>query len=273
MTEDINQNTADNPTGENGFVSPFEQLSINLDNYFNSDDFREGIQPGNLNPFSQAPSGSAPSGDAPSGSGNPFGGNPFEFNPLGGEEQSEEDSDNQSNPIRDGNRFYRNDSNSTDESMIINENPFGDINTDIDTDNLFADFDNLSESFSNSFEAGFAQYQSFSEAFNNLETGTDTEGTDTEGDELAPFNNFLNTLSESDIELPSGSPIDNLDEFSDLASGFSELAASNAETFIETFSEVDFSGISGNPFSEGNPFLSEDNPLTEILATEDNSAI
>ncbi|MEO1184995.1 MAG: hypothetical protein AAFX46_09950 [Cyanobacteria bacterium J06636_27] len=276
MAEDTNQNAADNPMGEGGFLSPFEQLSINLDNYFNSDDFREGIQPGNLNPFSQAPSGEAPSGEAPSGSGNPFGGNPFEFNPLGSEEESEEDADNQGNRMMGANRFYRNDSNSTEESMTISENPFGDIDIDIvidtdsDTDNLFPDFENLSESFSDSLESGQARYQSFSEAFNNLEAATDT--TDTQGDELAPFTNFLNTLSESDIELPSGSPINNLDEFSDLASGFSELAVSNAETFIEAFSEVEFNGISGNPFSEGNPFLSEDNPLTEILATEDSSA-
>ncbi|MDY6897983.1 MAG: hypothetical protein SWZ49_07860 [Cyanobacteriota bacterium] len=271
MAEDTNQNTAENLMGEGGFASPFEQLSINLDNYFNSDDFREGIQPGNLNPFSQAPSEEVSSGgEAPSGSGNPFGGNPFEFNPIGGE-QSEEDGDNQSNPIMGDYGSYRNDSNSTDESLIISENPFGDI----DTDTLFpaAEIDDLSESFSDSFEAGQARYESFREVFNSLETGTDTEGTDTEGDELAPFTSFLNTLSESEIELPSGSPIDNLDEFSDLASGFSELATSNAENFIEVFSEVEFSGISGNPFSEGNPFLSEDNPLTEILATEDSSAI
>ncbi|MEO0688420.1 MAG: hypothetical protein AAFY76_25995 [Cyanobacteria bacterium J06649_11] len=271
MAEDTNQDTANSLMGEGGFASPFEQLSINLDNYFNSDDFREGIQPGNLNPFSQAPSGSAPSSDASSGSGNPFAGNPFEFNPLGSEEQSEQDSDNQSNRRMGSYRFYRNDSDSTDESMTNSENPFGDIDividTDSDTDNLFPDFENLSESFSDSLESGQARYQSFSEAFNNLEAATDTEG-----DELAPFTNFLNTLSESDIELPSESPIDNLDEFSDLASGFSGLAASNAETFIETFSEVDFSGISGNPFSDGNPFLSEDNPLTEILAAEDSSA-
>jgi hypothetical protein len=271
MAEDTNQNTADNPMGEGGFVSPFEQLSINLDNYFNSEDFREGIQPGNLNPFSQAPSGEVSSGgEAPSESGNPFGGNPFEFNPIGGE-QSEENSDNQRNTRMDSYGSYRNDSNSTDESLIISENPFGDI----DTDTLFAaaDFDDLSESFSDSFEAGQARYESFSEVFNSLETGTDTEGTDSEGDELAPFTSFLNTLSESDIELPSESPIDNLEEFSDLASGFSELSTSNAETFIEAFSDVDFTGGSGNPFSEGNPFLSEDNPLTEILATEDSSAI
>ena len=278
MAEDTNQNTANSSMGEGGFVSPFEQLSINLDNYFNSDDFREGIQPGNLNPFSQAPSGSAPSGDAPSGSGNPFGGNPFEFNPLGGEEQSGEDSDSQSNPIMGNSRFYRNDSNRTDESMTISENPFGDIDividtdtdTDTDTDSLFAaaQIENLSETFSDSFEAGFAQYQSFSELFNDLEASTDTQG-----DELAPigFSNFLNTLSESDIELPSGSPINNLDEFSDLASSFSGLAASNAETFIEAFSDVDFTGGSGNPFSDGNPFLSDDNPLTEILVTVDSS--
>ena len=272
MTENINQNAPNNSMGEGGFMSPFEQLSINLDDYFNSDDFREGIQPGNLNPFSQAPSGGTSSGsNALSESGNPFGGNPFEFNPLGSE-QSEQDSDNQSNLRMGSYRFYRNDSDSTDESIAISENPFGDIDlvidTDSDTDNLFPDFDNLSESFSDSLETGQNRYESFIEVFNSLETDTDTEG-----DELAPFTNFLSTLSESDIELPSESPIDNLDEFSDLASGFSELAASNAETFIETFSEVDFSGISGNPFSEGNPFLSEDNPLTEILATEDNSTI
>ncbi|MEO1763424.1 MAG: hypothetical protein AAFR83_15965, partial [Cyanobacteria bacterium J06629_18] len=178
MAEDTNQNAADNPMGEGGFLSPFEQLSINLDNYFNSDDFREGIQPGNLNPFSQAPSGSAPSGEAPSGSGNPFGGNPFEFNPLGSEEESEEDADNQGNRMMGANRFYRNDSNSTEESMTISENPFGDI----DSDSLFDDFDNLSESFSDSFEIGQARYESFSEVFNSLETATDTEGTDTEGD-------------------------------------------------------------------------------------------
>ncbi|MBV6628267.1 MAG: hypothetical protein KI793_36000 [Rivularia sp. (in: Bacteria)] len=265
MAEDTNQNTTDTPMSEGGFVSPFEQLSINLENYFNSEDFREGKQPGNLNPFSQAPSGGAASGDdAPSESGNPFGGNPFEFNPLGGEENSEEDSDNQGNPMMGAYGSYRNDSNRTDESMTTSQNPFGDI----DTDNLSAEFDNLSESFLDSFEAGFAQYQSFSEAFNDLEASTDIEG-----DELAPFTNFLDTLAESDIELPSGSPITDVSQLSDLASGFSELAASNAETFIEAFSDVDFTGGSGNPFSEGNPFLSEDNPLTEIFATEDSSTI
>ena len=172
MSEDTNQNTPENLMGEGGFASPFEQLSINLDNYFNSDDFREGRQPGNLNPFSQAPSGEASSGgDAPSGSGNPFSGNPFEFNPLASEEQSEQDVNNQSNEMTSAYRFYRNDSDSTDESMTNSENPFGDIDividTDSDTDNLFPDFENLSESFSDSLESGQARYQSFSEAFNN----------------------------------------------------------------------------------------------------------
>lgn len=272
MAEHTNQNATENPMGGSGFVSPFEQLSINLDNYFNSDDFREGKQPGNLNPFSQPPSGGAASG----GGGNPFGGNPFEFNPLGGEENSQEDdSDNQDNPMMGGYDSYRNDSDNTDEPLIVGENPFGDINTDIDSDNLFANLENLSESFSDNFEAGKAQYESFSELFNNLEASTDTQG-----DELAPFTNFLNTLSESDIELPSDSSITDLSQLSDLASSFSQLSTSNVEAFIETFSGVDFTGGSGNPFSEGNPFAGENNPFTgegnpftEIFAVDSDSAV
>ncbi len=264
MAEDTNQNATDNPMGESGFISPFDQLSINLDNYFNSDDFKEGKQPGNLNPFSQAPSGGAPSGGgAPSDDGNPFGGNPFEFDPLGSEEKSEEeDSDDTDNPMMGGYDSYRNDNDSddTDEPMIVAENPFADVkDADIDSDNLFADFDNLSESFSDNFEAGKAQYESFSELFNNFETSE--ASTDTQGDELAPFTNFLTTLSESDIELPEDSSITNISELSDLASSFSKLGTSNAEAFIETFSDVDFTGGSGNPFSEGNPFAGEGNPL------------
>ncbi len=273
MAEDTNQNATDNPMGESGFISPFDQLSINLDNYFNSDDFKEGKQPGNLNPFSQPSSGGAASGGgAPSDDGNPFGGNPFEFSPLGGEEKSEEDdSDDTDNPMMGGYDSYRNDSDDTDEPMIVGENPFGDINTDVDSDNLFADFDNLSESFSDTFEAGKAQYESFSELFNNFEVSE--ASTDTQGDELAPFTNFLNTLSESDIELPEDSSISNLSEFSDLASSFSELSTSNAEAFIETFADVDFTGGSGNPFSESNPFAGEGNPFTEIFAVDSDSAV
>ncbi len=291
MAEDTNQNATDNPMGGggespmggSGFMSPFDQLTINLDNYFNSDDFKEGKQPGNLNPFSEAPSGGAPSdGGAPSEGGNPFGGNPFEFDPLGSEENSEEDSDNQDNPMMGGYDSYRNDSDDTDEPMIVGDNPFGDVkDADIDSDNLFADFDNLSESFSENLETGKAQYESFSELFNNFEASE--AGTDTEGDELAPFTNFLNTLSESDIELPEDSSIPNFSELSDLASSFSQLGTSNAEAFIEEFSDVDFTGGSGNPFSEGNPFIGEGNPfagegnpftqITEIFAVDSDSAV
>jgi hypothetical protein len=278
MAEDTNQNATENPMGGGGFVSPFEQLSINLDNYFNSDDFKEGNQPGNLNPFSQPPSGGAPSGDgAPSEGGNPFGGNPFEFNPLGGEENTQEESINQDNPMMSGYDSYRNDSDNTDEPLIVGENPFGDINdADIDSDNLFANLENLSESFSDNLEAGKTQYESFTELFNDLEASE--ASTDTQGDELAPvqFTNFLNTLSESDIELPSDGAITDLSQFSDLASSFSQLNASNGEAFIETFSEVDFTAGSGNPFSEGNPFIGEDNPftqITEIFAVDSDSAV
>ena len=281
MAEDTNQNATDNPMGGggespmggSGFMSPFDQLTINLDNYFNSDDFKEGKQPGNLNPFSQAPSGGAASdGGAFSEGGNPFGGNPFEFDPLGSEENSEEDSDNQDNPMMGGYDSYRNDSDATDEPMIVGENPFADVkDADIDSDNLFADFDNLSESFSENLETGKAQYESFSELFNNFEVSTDTEG-----DELAPFTNFLNTLSESDIELPEDSSITDLSGLSDLASSFSQLGTSNAEAFIEEFSDVDFTSGSGNPLSKGNPFAGEDNPftqITEIFAVDSDSAV
>ncbi|MGB3757338.1 MAG: hypothetical protein WBA07_13340, partial [Rivularia sp. (in: cyanobacteria)] len=253
----------ESPMGGGGAMSPFAQLRVNLDNYFKSDDFKEGKQPGNLNPFSQPPSGGAggPSGGGAGGEGggNPFGGNPFEYDPIsGGDNSDKDDSDDKDNPMMGG------------------DNSFGDVkDADTDSDNLFADFDNLSESFSDNFEAGKAQYESFSDLFNEFEASTDT---DTEGDELAPlqFTNFLNTLSESDIELPEDSSITNLSQFSDLASSFSKLSASNAEAFIETFADVDFTGGSGNPFSEGNPFAGEDNPftqITEIFAVEDTSAV
>lgn len=272
MSEDTNQSATENPMGGSSFISPFEQLSINLDSYFNSDDFREGIQPGNLNPFSQAPSGGAPSGGgtlSESGNpfgGNPFGGNPFEFNPLGGEQESNEDTPAVSN--------YDFDIDISDEPVIVSENPFSDINFDIDSENLSANLENLSESFSDSLETGRAEYESFTELFNNLEASTDTQG-----DELAPvqFTNFLNTLSESDIELSEDSSISDLSELSDLASTFSQISTSNAEAFIETFSDVDFT-IGSNPFSEnnpfvgeGNPFAGEGNPFAEIFAGDSDS--
>ena len=274
----------DSSMGGGGAMSPFAQLKVNLDNYFNSDDFKEGKQPGNLNPFSQPPSGGGAGGpggasDSSGGSGNPFGGNPFEYDPLGGGDDSDkDDSDNQDNPMMGGDDSYRNDSDDRDEPMIVSENPFGDIDTDIDTDNLFADFDNLSESFSDNLEAGKTQYESFSELFNNFENSE--ASTDPQGDELAPFTNFLNTLSESDIELTEDSSITNLSQFSELASTFSQLGTSNAEAFLETFSDVDFTIGSGNPFSEGNPFIGEGNPFagegnpfTEIFAADSDSAV
>ena len=97
---------------------------------------------------------------------------------------------------------------------------------------------------------------------------------------MAPFTNFLNTLSESDIELTEDSSITNLSQFSELASTFSQLGTSNAEAFLETFSDVDFTIGSGNPFSEGNPFIGEGNPFagegnpfTEIFAADSDSAV
>uniref|UniRef100_UPI0039C679BB hypothetical protein n=1 Tax=Calothrix sp. CCY 0018 TaxID=3103864 RepID=UPI0039C679BB len=191
---------------------------------------------------------------------------------MGGGDSNNDDSDDTDNPMMGGGDSNNDDSDDTDNPMIVGENPFGDINTD----NLFADLDNLSESLSENLETGKAQYESFSKLFNNFEASE--ASADTEGDELAPFTNFLNTLSKLDIELPEGSSITNLSEFPDLASSFQDLSLSNAEAFIGEFSGIDFTPGS-NPFSEANPsnpFTGEDNPftqITEIFAVDSDSAV
>ena len=301
----------ESPMGSGGGpVSPFAQLRMNIDNYFLSDDFNEGRQPGNLNPFSQPPSGGA---GGQQGGANPFGGNPFEYDPTGGADDKSDnnDSDDKDQPMMGDNKSDNNDSDNQEQPIMSDNRE----NTSTNNNNPFAGGENPFQDFSNNLETGRTQYENFSQFLNEFGASTGTEGDDSdnlfagvenpfegssdyletaqqqyqnfseflsqfqgssdgEGDNLAPFPSFLNALSESDLELPEGSPITDRSQFSELAANFSELASSNLNTFIETFSDVDFTGGSGSPFIQGNPFAGEENPIVELFTgNSDSSAI